>query len=134
MSIRVPGATLMLLGAACAGKAPASDTAAVQAPPALTTPPKQLVTGSGPGTNVAHGTIPPKFGPARDSVQAVAVAARFLNNPRDPGGGTTFRVASFLERQGGYIVELSPEPATPGGGGLLWIEHNGRLTVLQRYR
>ena len=132
MSLRVLGAAAVLLAAACRGEAPRDETAGSPAP--AQPPPVQLVWGSGPGTSAGSGVLRRRFGPVRDSARAVDVAAEVLNSPEGPGGGMTFRVRTFLERQGGFVVELAPEPALPGGGGLLWIEMDGTVTVLRRYR
>lgn len=71
------------------------------------------------------------LGPARDSAHAVRIAQRVLNAAptRSP-----LKTAFFASVDGGYLIKLVPEPATPGGGGLVWVESDGRVRVLRRYR
>jgi hypothetical protein len=75
--------------------------------------------------------VPPLLGPARDSTQAVAIARRVLY---EPNAGISLRVALFVATDDGFLIRLLTDPAVPGGGGLLWVEADGSVLVLRRYR
>ena len=75
--------------------------------------------------------VAPVLGPPRDSAGAVAIARRVL---QDGVERNAFTIAHFLEIDDGFLVKVLPHPATPGGGGLLWIDVDGSAWILRRYR
>jgi hypothetical protein len=81
---------------------------------------------AGPGS-----LVPPAMGPPRDSAHAVEIAQRVLYEPQS---GLSLRVGMFTAADGGYLIRLLTDPAAPGGGGLVWVESDGSVRVLRRYR
>lgn len=75
--------------------------------------------------------VPPALGQPQDSAHAVEIASRVL---RAPDSEETLKVYLFVAVNGGFLLQLIPSPATPGGGGLVWVETDGSVLVLRRYR
>ena len=75
--------------------------------------------------------VPPTSGRPRDSAHVVAIARRVLD---DPKAGLSFRVATFVRVDNAFLVQLSPDPPSVGGGGVLWVESDGSVLVLRRDR
>lgn len=75
--------------------------------------------------------VPPALGQPRDSAHAVEIASHVLSAPR---AEESFKVYLFVPVDGGFLLQLIPSPATPGGGGLVWVEVDGSVLVLRRYR
>ena len=71
------------------------------------------------------------LGPARDSAQAVRIAQTVLSVDK---ARSRLHAVFFTSVDGGYLIKLLPQPATPGGGGLVWVESDGSVRVLRRYR
>ena len=80
MRNRAVTAAAFLLMTSCSEAAVSESTAQPVVQPPVT-PPPQLVKGAGPGSDAGGGIVEAQFGPARDSAEAVAVAAHFMNNP-----------------------------------------------------
>jgi hypothetical protein len=75
--------------------------------------------------------VHPSLGAPKDSLQAVRIAERVLRGNSARG---LFSVTVFTAVDGGYLIKLRPEPVTPGGGGLVWVESDGSVRILRRYR
>lgn len=75
--------------------------------------------------------VHPSMGVPRDSLQAVRIAEHVL---RGNAGDNRFSVIVFTAVDGGYLIKLRPEPVTPGGGGVVWVESDGSVRILRRYR
>ena len=71
-----------------------------------------------------------KIGPASDSTSAIRIATQVLSDRSN----RRFRVTLFVNVDRGFLIQMQPDPVTVGGGGLLWIEPDGRAQVLRRYR
>jgi hypothetical protein len=97
-------------------------------------------------TGVSSRTLPSEAGPTSatarpyvhsgvDSARAVAMAVRPVSSPST----LTYRVATFVRDDEGYLIRLYPDwkPGNPtrGGGGLVWVYlEGGAPVVLRRYR
>ena len=74
----------------------------------------------------------------RDSVEAVRLAEVELNKRYSEP--TQYVVTRFEWRFGGYFISLIPVPpadediALAGGGGLLFVSHDGRAVLIDIYR
>ena len=71
-----------------------------------------------------------KIGPASDSTAATRIATQVLSDRSNQ----RFRITLFVSVDHGFLIQMQPDPVTVGGGGLLWIEPDGRAQVLRRYR
>jgi len=75
--------------------------------------------------------IAPSLGVPTDSGKAVQIASHVLQST---GGGPSFRVVLFVSVDGGFLISLVTSPSLVGGGGLLWVNTDGSVWVLRRYR
>jgi hypothetical protein len=67
--------------------------------------------------------------PEPDSVSVLGAAFAALSQPEVP-----LRLSSFVRHHEGVLVSLLPAAThTTGGGGLVWVDRDGCLTVLKRY-
>lgn len=64
--------------------------------------------------------------PEPDSTAVVSAALSALTDP------LPLKVTSFVRHHEGSLVSLGPtEPAVVGGGGLVWVDRDGCLTILK---
>lgn len=91
-------------------------------------PPESPVS-SGDTTPLRVGAIIPSVAePPSDSNSAVEIASRVL---REGAAGSNFKVTLFVPVEDEYLVRLIPDPATVGGGGVVWISSTGTAIVLR---
>lgn len=68
--------------------------------------------------------------PEPDSTAAVVRAIAAVSNPEP----LPLRVGSFVRHHEGVLVSLLPtEMNVVGGGGLVWVDRDGCITLLKRY-
>lgn len=68
--------------------------------------------------------------PEPDSAAAAAAAVEAVS----AGGPLPLRVSSFTRHYEGALVSVLPvSTATTGGGGLVWVDRDGCITVIKRY-
>jgi hypothetical protein len=114
-----------VLFAGCGEGATSSDSTSA-AQPGSARPLQELPGAAGPGE-----IVPPVSGPPRDSAHAVEIAHRVVHEPKSR---LTLRVAMFTSADGGFLIKLVADPPAVGGGGLVWVEADGSVLVLRRYR
>lgn len=121
MSARLATLSALIATAACGGRAGDAPSQAAAAPAADQQEAAETRDGMAPRAQVRCIT------PEPDSATAVAAAVDAVADP------LALRVSSFVRHPDGALVSLVPRsPEFVGGGGLVWVDRDGCITLIKR--